>query len=231
MDITSTLIITTRNEIEGLRALLPKIPRAEFDEVFVIDLHSTDGTREFLTQAGLRIVDQEIPGRGNAVRLAGRTATGDVLCFFAPDGNEDPNDLVKLRDLIRAGNDMAIASRFMPGSRNEEDVSWFKPRAWANRLFTITVRLLWGGRLTDTINGFRAIRRDRLMDLNTDEPGFSIEFQMSIRALKLGFKVAEIPTIEGDRIGGQSTAYSVPTGLRMIRVLMKELVLGKKFRP
>lgn len=226
---TSTLIITTKNEIEGMTALAPRIPFKDFDEVLLIDLDSRDGTREFAATLPLRIVDQTSRGRGNAVRLAGEIAKGDILCFFAPDGNECPEDIVKLKNLILEGNDMAIASRFLPGSRNEEDSHWWRPRAWANRAFTLLVRLFWGGRISDTINGFRAIRKKALLELNTTEPGFAIEFQMSIRALKLKHRVAEITTTEGDRIGGASTAYSIPTGLRVLRVLLRELWLGKQF--
>jgi dolichol-phosphate mannosyltransferase len=226
---TSTLVITTRNEIHGCKALLPKLPLSKFDEVLVIDLNSRDGTREYLQGFGLRIVAQEKPGRGEAIRLAASIAACDVMVFFAPDGNEDPGDLVRLRDLVIAGNDMVIASRFMPGARNEEDDFVLRPRAWANRLFTAAVRLVWGGNITDTINGFRAIRRDKLLALKTDEVGFSIEFQMSIRALKLGYRVLEFSTIERNRIGGHSSAYAVPTGLRVLRALLREIVLGKRF--
>lgn len=226
---TSTLIITTKNEIEGMRALMPKIPFREFDEVILIDLDSTDGTLEYAQTLPMRIVHQRTRGRGNAVRLAAETAKGDILCFFAPDGNEDPSDIVKLRNLILAGNDMAIASRFLKDSRNEEDGHWWRPRAWANRAFTLSVRLFWGGHISDTINGFRAVTKKAVLEMHTTEPGFAIEFQMSIRALKLKQKVAEITTTEGDRIGGASTAYSIPTGLRVLSVLLRELWLGKRF--
>lgn len=226
---TSTLVITTRNEIHGCKALMPKIPFDQFNEVMVIDLNSTDGTKEYLQGLGLRIVPQEKPGRGEAIRLAASLATSDVMVFFAPDGNEDPGDLIRLRDLIIAGNDMAIASRFMKGARNEEDDSAVRPRAWANRIFTFLVRLVWGGRITDTINGYRSIRRDKLIALKTDEVGFSIEFQMSIRALKLGYKIVEFPTIEGNRIGGHSTAYALPTGMKVLRAFLREIWLGKRF--
>ncbi len=226
---TSTLIITTRNEIEGVTTLIPRLPLTAFDQVLVIDLNSTDGTLDFFKTHHLRVIPQTLAGRGNAIRLAAQHATGDVMVFFAPDGNENPDDLLKLRDLIVAGHDMVIASRFLPGARNEEDVSWYRPRAWANKAFTLSVRLFWGGTISDTINGYRAIRKDKLLELNTDEPGFAIEFQMSIRALKLDFKVKEIPTIEGARIGGHSTAYTIPTGWRVLRTLLKEIWLGKRF--
>lgn len=225
----STLIITTRNEITGVTTLLPKLPLTQFDEVIAIDLESHDGTVEYLKSLGIRVIAQTKPGRGIAARMAAEAATGEILVWFAPDGNEDPDDLLKLRDLIMSGADMAIASRFLPGARNEEDKSWWRPRAWANKTFTLAVRLIWGGQITDTINGYRSMRRDKFLELKTDEVGFSIEFQMSIRALKLGMKIVEFPTTEGDRIGGHSTAYTIPTGLKVLRAYLREIWLGKKF--
>jgi hypothetical protein len=64
-----------------------------------------------------------------------------------------------------------------------------------------------------------------------DAEGFAIEFQISIRALKSRLRIAEIPTIEGDRIGGRSTAYSIPTGVRVLRVLLREIWIGRRFGP
>jgi hypothetical protein len=65
--------------------------------------------------------------------------------------------------------------------------------------------------------------------LNLDVSGFEIEFQMTIRSLKLKAKIVEIPTIEGERIGGYSTAYAVPTGLKFIKLLIKEILIGNSF--
>jgi len=73
------------------------------------------------------------------------------------------------------------------------------------------------------------LRRDRLLQLAPDAEGFAIEFQISIRAVKKKLRIVEIPTIEGDRIGGQSTAHSIPTGLKVLRVLLREIWIGRRF--
>ena len=227
----STIAILTLNEIEGVKALFDKIPFNEVDEYFVVDGGSTDGTLEFFKEKGVRIVSQKSKGRGEAFRITEKESQGDYLIFFSPDGNEDPADIPKLLKLLDEGYDMAIASRFMPQSKNEEDDLYFPWRAWANRLFTFTVNTIWNKNkyITDTINGYRAIKKDAFSRLKVDAPGFAIEFQISIRAMKLGLKVAEIPTIEGQRIGGESTAKSIPTGLLFLRFLFKEMFIGKKF--
>jgi glycosyltransferase involved in cell wall biosynthesis len=220
----SSLIILTKNEIKGARALFDKIPFNSFDETIVIDYKSDDGTPNFFLSKGISVVNQKEPGRGTAMKLASEIAMGDILVFFSPDGNENPSDAPKLKNLIADGNDLAIASRFLPESFNEEDKKIFKFRAWANRFFTACVRFFWGGKVSDTINGFRAIRKEGFKELNIDQAGFSVEFQMTIRALKKGFKIAEIPTIEGQRLGGQSTARAIPTGIKVLKVLVREIL-------
>jgi len=229
--VRKTLVVLTFNEIEGLRALWDRIPVASVDEVFAIDPGSTDGTLDFFRGRGVRVIIQEKRGRGEAFRIAAREAAGEALCFFSPDGNEDPADIPRLLGKIEEGYDLAIASRFLPGSRNDEADSALPLRALANRGFTVAAGTLFGGRVSDTINGFRAIRKGRLIELAPDAEGFAIEFQISIRAMKRKLRIAEIPTIEGDRIGGQSTAHSIPTGLKVLRVLLREVWIGGRFGP
>lgn len=226
--VRKTLVILTRDHIEGLKSLIRKIPFETVDEFFAVDFKSKDGTVEFFERHQIPVVKQQKPGRGEAFRLAAQKAKGEYLIFFSPDGNENPSDIPKLVSLLEAGNDLVIASRFMKNSRNEEGDKVFKFREWANKAFTLAVRLFWGGKVTDTINGYRGIRKSLFKRLNLDASGFAIEFQMTIRALKLKAKIAEIPTIEGNRIGGQSTSYAIPTGFKFIYYLLREIVLGKR---
>jgi glycosyltransferase involved in cell wall biosynthesis len=227
----STLVILTLNEIEGITALFDKIPFHEVDECFVVDGGSTDGTIEFFKENNIRVVSQKSRGRGEAFRIAEQEADGDHLIFFSPDGNEDPADIPGLLKLLDEGYDMAIASRFLPHSKNEEDDLRFPWRAWANRAFTFVVNSAWNRNeyITDTINGFRAVKKEAFRKLKLDAPGFAIEFQMSIRAMKSGYKVAEMQTIEGQRIGGESTAKSIPTGLLFVKFLLREIIIGRSF--
>ncbi|MEX2028730.1 MAG: glycosyltransferase family 2 protein [Candidatus Curtissbacteria bacterium] len=224
----TSLVILTRNEINGVKALIRKIPFEVVDEFFAVDYKSTDGTPEFFKSHHIPVVSQTRPGRGEAFRIAVSHAKGDFLIFFSPDGNENPADILKLVRLLGAGNDLVIASRFMKGSRNEEDDKALQFRAWANKAFTLSVRLFWGGNVTDTINGYRAIRKGLFKKLNLDAEGFAIEFQMTIRALKAKARIAEIPTIEGNRIGGASTSYAIPTGFKFIYYLLREVVIGTR---
>lgn len=212
-----------------MKAIIPAIPRHRVRECFAVDYNSTDGTVEYFTKYNIPVVKQKVKGRGAAFHLGVKKAKGEYLVFFSPDGNEDPKDIPKLVTLLKTGCDVAIASRFMEGARNEEDDQIFKLRKWANQAFTLIVNVLWKGQVTDSINGYRAIRKDLYQQLHLDAEGFAVEYQMTIRALKLGLKIEEIPTREGNRIGGHSTSYAIPTGIEFIKFLLREIATGKNF--
>ncbi len=225
----SSLIILTYNEIDGVRALFDKIPIEKTTEVFVVDGGSTDGTIEFFESKGIKVIRQKIRGRGEAFRIGARESSGDSLIFFGPDGNENPADIPRMMSLIEEGNDMVIASRFMLGGRRDDSAHLIPYRGFGNRVFTLLANIIFGGNYTDTINGYRAIRKDKLERLHIDAQGFGIEYQISIRSMKLKYNVAEFPTYEGDRIGGRSTAGTVSTGLYVLYLLIREIVKGKNF--
>ena len=225
---TRALVLLAYNEIEALPKIFDGIPRSCAQEFFAVDGGSTDGTREWLEARGLKVLGQPRRGRGVAFRVAAEATQAESLVFFSPDGNEDPADIPRLFDELDKGADMAIASRMMKGAFNEEDVHWWRLRKWVNQAFGVLANLLWnrGPWLTDTINGFRGVRRAAFQAMGADADGFVIEYQMSIRAMKRGLKVVEIPTREGQRLGGKSTADSLPTGLVFLRQLAREVLRG-----
>lgn len=228
--VRTSLIILTRNEISGLKALIRKIPFEAVDEFFAVDYESTDGTVEFFEKYKIPVVKQQIPGRSHGFYLGAEHAKGRNLIFFSPDGNEDPSDIPQLVDQLDKGYDLVIASRFMKNARNEEDDKIIKMRAWANQGFTLIANLIWSGSVTDSINGYRAIKKVAFTELKLDATGFAIEYQMTIRSLKLGLSISEIPTIEGNRIGGKSGSDAIPTGLSFIYYLLREILIGTRFQ-
>lgn len=219
-----SLIILTRNEIQGVKYFVPKLPRDVVDEILVIDGQSKDGTKEFLESSGIRVIVQEKMGRGEAFRLAVEKASGDALVFFSPDGNEDPNDISKFRQFFEEGTDLVIASRMMKGAHNEEDESFLPLRKWVNLAFGLIANTIWNRSkfVTDTINGFRGIKKSVFKELGLDGLGYTIEYQMSIRAFKHKKKIVEFPTYESGRMG-PGGAPSFSTGVAFIKCLLREI--------
>ncbi len=220
--INGTLVILTRNEIEGLKKIFPLIPRQEIKEIIAIDGGSTDGTLEFYKENKVRVLGQRTKGRGEAFRLAMKHNKYSKIVFFSPDGNENPKDIVKIFNELDKGSDLVIASRFIEGGACDEDEQLIKIRKWGNQMFTCFVNILFSGNLTDSINGFRGITKKAFNKIKPNAYGFGIEFQMSIRALKKKLKIKEFPTAEKKRIGGQSTAGTFRVGFYFIRLLLRE---------
>jgi glycosyltransferase involved in cell wall biosynthesis len=231
MRLKRALVLLTFNEIEALPKLFDKIPLSAADDVFAVDGGSKDGTVEYLKSKGVRVVGQPRRGRGCAFQVALDSTDAEVLCYYSPDGNEDPNDIPKLFEKLEAGGyDLVVASRMCKGAHNEEDEETLKLRKWVNQAFTFLANALWnrGPYITDTINGFRAVRADALRRCACNVDGFVIEFLMSIRMMKLGLRVGEIATYESPRLGGQSTAHSWPTGVEFTKQLIKEVLIGRR---
>jgi len=215
-----SLVLLTFNEIEAAPKVIGDVPFSAAEEVFAVDGGSKDGTIEFLKSKGLRVVVQEERGRGVAFRDGMREAKGEQVVFFSLDGNEDPADIPRLFAKLEEGWDMAIASRMMAGARNEEDDRIFRLRKWVNQAFTLIANLLWnrGPYVTDTINGYRGVRKSAFERMAPDAKGFVVEYQLSIRAMKLELKIAEIPTRENPRAGG---------GVVFLRQLWREILIGR----
>jgi len=228
-----SLVFLTLNEIIGLRAIFHAIPLNIVDEILAIDGGSTDGTLEFFQEKGIPVFVQNIKGRGEAFRLAFEKAKGDALLFFSPDGNEDPKDIPKFKPLLQQEYDIVIANRMAKEAHNEEDDQLFKWRKWANNLFTLIANMTWNkdSFVADTINGFRAISRKAWQELALDSPGYTIEYQSSIRAFKRGIKIAEFPTYEAPRIDNQEGSPSIITGLAFLKLYFSELKRGNNWKP
>lgn len=225
-----TLCLLTRNELECLKVIFPQIPKPSpeqgYDEIVAIDGGSTDGTVEFFKTNGIEVIGQSRRGRGDAFLQAFEKVNSDAYLFFSPDGNEAIEDLKKFKPVLENGADLVIASRMMKGAVNEEDHQIFKWRKWANNAFNLLANLFFkkqGPYITDSINGYRAITRSAAQKIQLDALDYTIEYQMTMRSLNAGLKIVEFPTIEGQRVAGDTGAPSIPTGIKFIKRFFYEL--------
>ena len=118
---TSTLLVMTLNEIDGMKVIMPQIKREWADQILIVDGGSTDGTVEWARDNGYEVYVQKEPGFRSAYREIWPMIRGDVVVYFTPDGNSIPQAIPQLLSGIREGYDLVIASRYLDGARSEDD--------------------------------------------------------------------------------------------------------------
>ena len=200
---TVTVVIPTKNE-EGLIGEIIDSVR-QYGEVLVIDGRSTDRTREVAEAHGARVVLDAGKGKGQAIRQAFTETTSDIVVFIDADGSHDPKDIPALVAPIAAGKaDLVIGSRGKGGSDELHGTIGQFIRYVGSQLIMLSINYRWGVRLSDSQNGFRAIRREVGLALDLRSNLTTIEQEMLMRALKRGYRVDEVATHEYERRWGTS---------------------------
>lgn len=200
-----SVIIPARNEVENLPFVIEHA-RPYADELLVVDGHSTDGTRALAEKLGARVVLDGRRGKGEAVRVGIGAATGEVLVFIDADCSHNPHDIPAVVEPILSGTaEHVTASRMLGGSEElHGDFAKFV-RCLGSDIITLGINTRYGVALTDSQNGFRALRADVARQLDLREDITTIEQEMIIKTLALGYRVVEVPSREAARRSGEST--------------------------
>ena len=199
-----TVVVPTKDE-EGLIGEIVDSVKPFADEVLVIDGHSSDRTREFAVAHGARVALDGGKGKGEAMRRALDLAEGDIVVFIDADGSHEPRDIPALVAPIKAGEaDMVVGSRGKGGSDELHGTLEQLIRYVGSQIIMLAINYRWNVRLTDSQNGFRAIRRDVGRKLGLTSNLTTIEQEMLMKCLKQGYRVSEIASHEYERKWGTS---------------------------
>jgi glycosyltransferase involved in cell wall biosynthesis len=168
---------------------------------------------------GITIIQQTGRGKGAALRDGFKLATGDIIVMLDADGSTDPAEIPLFCAALRSGADFVKGSRFVQGG-GTSDMEYY--RRWGNNAFTVLVKLLFGGSYSDLCYGYNAFWRHVVPMLELDGDGFEIETMMSVRAMRAGLRIAEVPSFEAERIHGVSNLRTIPDGWRVLKTIFKE---------
>lgn len=214
----TTLLVPVRNEIEGMRAILPRIKREWVDEVIVIDGGSKDGSFEYAQSLGFNVLRQKSRRLANGYWEALEIASGDVIIPFSPDGNSIPERIPDLVRKMKEGYDMVIVSRYCNGAKSEDDTLLTR---FGNWLFTKIINFLFAAHYTDTLVMYRGWKRSIVESLEID-PVSGFEPRLCIECAKRKLKVAEIPGDEPKRIGGRTKRQTFYGGFKILILIVRE---------
>ncbi|MFM8348661.1 MAG: glycosyltransferase family 2 protein, partial [Bacteroidota bacterium] len=188
------LIIPALNEEKAIGHVLRDIPSGICETIIVVDNGSTDATAHVASDAGAIVLHEPQRGYGRAcvkgIRYLQQTVNPDVLVFLDGDHSDHPDQLPELLEPIRSGKaELVIGSR-LTGER--ERGSMTLPQVFGNKLAVYLIRMLTGVRFTD-LGPFRAIRFDRLLEMEMTEMAYGWTVEMQLKAANMRLPFAEVP--------------------------------------
>jgi len=193
-------------------------------EIVVVDDASTDDTAEQAAAAGANVIRRPYNvGNGAGVKTGVRASTGDVVVVLDGDGQHDPADIPRLVAHI-GPYDMVIGERARTGQQNA--TRWLG-NAVLNRLGTYLV----GVEMRDLTSGFRAMRRDVLVELLHLLPNrFSWPTTSALAFAKGGYHVRFVPITVHKRTTGRSSQQLLPNGVKFFLIILRIATLFSPLR-
>ncbi|WMN12943.1 glycosyltransferase family 2 protein [Marivirga salinae] len=229
MDSKIVVIIPAFNEENAVGKVVKAIPKDWVEEIVVVNNNSTDQTRQAAEKEGALVLDQAIKGYGNACLkgieyVKSKTQKPDIIVFLDADYSDYPEQLPDLvNPILKEKIDMVIGSRAL-GEREGGSMTF--PQVFGNWLATRLIRLFYGYRFTD-LGPFRAIRWDKLMEINMQDKTFGWTVEMQVKAAKMKMKCTEVPMAYRNRIGKSKvsgTVYgTVMAGYKILYTIFKYL--------
>jgi glycosyltransferase involved in cell wall biosynthesis len=228
-----SIVIPARNEARNLELVLPELP--DVDQIIVVDGQSVDGTLDVARRMmpNVTAVEQTRRGKGNALACGFEAAFGDIIVMFDADGSADPKEIPDFVRALTEGADFAKGTRFPPLGGGSLDITALR-RAGNGALNGLT-NTLFHARFTDLCYGYNAFWRDivPLLDLppaHTSRPtdrlswgdGFEIETMINCRVAAAGLTIAEVPSVERERIFGETNLRTFADGSRVLRTIIAE---------
>ena len=215
-----SVVIPALNEAESLPYVLPRIPR-DVHEVILVDGASIDGTmekaRELMPQ--IRLVHQDRPGKGAALRCGFAAATGDIVVHLDADGSTDPAEIPSFVNTLLAGADYAKGSRFAKGAHTDDITPLRRLGNWG---FIMMANILFGSRFTDITYGYNAMWRSHYTLLAPEIDGWAHEIVGNIRAHRRGLRIVEVASCEAPRVAGEAKLRTFSAGWAILKAIVSE---------
>ncbi|MBR9922539.1 MAG: glycosyltransferase family 2 protein [Bacteroidetes bacterium] len=199
------VIIPAYNEEASIGKVVDAIPRALVREIIVCNNASTDNTAEVAESRGATVLLQARKGYGSAclkgiehLKAKAQSEQPDIVVFLDGDYSDHPEEMDLLINPIQSeGYDLVIGSRALG---DMERGAMQPQQIFGNWLATTLIRIIYRYRFTD-LGPFRAIRYDRLIDMNMQDPDFGWTVEMQVRAAKMKLKCTEVAVSYRRRIG------------------------------
>jgi len=218
-----TIAIPALNEAGAITDIIRACKKYS-DDVLVIDGHSTDDTVEIAKDLDVRVIFDNRKGKGEAIRSVIPHLNREIVVFVDADGSHDPDDIPRLiQPILDDEADHVSGSRLLGGSSELHGGFDECFRLMGSSFITACINHRFKVTLSESQNGFRAIRTAVLRDLGLCEDITTIEQEMIMKTLKKGYRMAEVPTHEQKRKAGYSKIEVKRVAFRYVWTMFKYL--------
>lgn len=212
------IVLPTYNESENLPPLMEALFHLPLPDmhVLVVDDSSPDGTgqlaEDLSAQYGgrIRVLHRtEKAGLGPAYIAGFKQALADgadMILQMDADFSHQPKYIPQMLNVLNQGAEMVLGSRFVRGGSVDQSWSMYRKLLswWANRIYVPTILHI---PVYDATGGYRLWRRETLVGMDLDRiksNGYVFQVEMAYVAVRLGYKVVEVPIHFPDRQRGES---------------------------
>lgn len=196
------VIIPAYNEQDSIAKVITEIPSV-VSEIIVVNNNSTDNTVGVAKKAGATVLTENRKGYGYACLkgldyVASQNEKPDIIVFLDGDYSDYPEELTKITAPILEHNiDLVIGAR-IPELRERDSVT--PQQIFGNWLACSLMKLFFKANYTD-LGPFRAIKYDKLLNLNMTDKTYGWTVEMQLKALKQKLSYTEVPVHYKKRIG------------------------------
>jgi glycosyltransferase involved in cell wall biosynthesis len=220
----TSVIVPAFNEGPSVRQLVSDLQHvARWQEILVVDDGSTDDTGNQASAAGARVLRHPYnKGNGAAVKTGIRNASGMFVLIVDGDGQHQPADAVRL---VNGLNEYEL----VVGARSTETQATASRRL-GNSLLNALASYLTSRPIPDLTSGFRAARRDCLLEfLHLVPNGFSTPTTTTLAFLKAGYSVQFVPIDAASRTGVSKIRLG-SDGAKFVLILLKLITIFSPLR-
>jgi len=189
-------------------------------QIVVVDDGSSDRTWELLSELRAHLPELQpvqndgAHGFGRAIIHGLNNCTGDAVVIMMADESDDCRDVVRYWQKLNEGYDCVFGSRFVKGG-GVIDYPAFKLAV--NRLANLFIRLLFGIRLNDTTNAFKAYRREVIEGCRPFiSPHFNLTVEIPLKAIVRGYSWTVLPITWRNRRTGEAKLKIKEMGSRYL---------------
>jgi len=235
-DFSVSIVVTVFSETFSLRQTIDRLLAKDRDYIKEVILSVSPRSsedclficRELEQKYPLIIkvhIQEHNPGVGWAIREGIGKATGDYIALLSADLETEPEAVDRMVARIEKTNcDLVVGNRWMKGGgfHNYDPIKLI-----LNWCFQHVFKILYMTKIGDLTYGFKIIKRDVASRIAWEGTLHEIYIETTVKPLKLGCKVEQVPTVWIGRKEGESQNTFI-RNFRYIKLALQVLFCSRK---